>query len=155
MLKKRLNNLLRHIGNVRENCTRLGNSLILQGQVDFGKQLIANGLIHDNSKFYGVEWEYLHGDIKESNPELFVVAAEQHIKTNPHHPEYFGSIHSMPDIYLAEHTCDILARAQEFGQNVFDWIHESAFKKYEYDKKSKCYKKIKIYMEILLEESFK
>ena len=154
-LQKRLNILLNHISNVRKNCNKLAQSLISSGESELGIKLIANGLIHDNSKFSGVEWKYLHGDVKDSSPELFLVAAKQHISTNPHHPEYFGSIHNMPDIYLAEHCCDILARAQEFGQNVFDWIHDVALEKYSYDKKSKIYRKIKGYMEILLEDSFK
>lgn len=153
--QKRLSVLVRHIDGVRENCQRLGLILIQSGEIDFGKMLIANGLIHDNSKFYGIEWEYLHGDVKEENPEMFAAAAKQHIMTNQHHPEFFGSINDMPDIFLAEHCCDILARAQEFGQNVYDWIHDVAMSKYGYTKKTKVYQKINKYMGLLLEDSFK
>lgn len=49
----------RHIRNVEDNCFLLGEKLILGGEIDLGKQLIANGYVHDASKFTGIEFEYL------------------------------------------------------------------------------------------------
>lgn len=49
--------IVRHIKNVQENCLLLGEKLIEKGLIDFGRELIARGFCHDNSKFYGIEWE--------------------------------------------------------------------------------------------------
>lgn len=154
-VEKRLDILLRHIENVRNNCIILAKKLEERGEADFALKLIANGQIHDNSKFHGIEWEYLHGDVKESNPELFLNAAKQHIFNNPHHPEYWQNIQEMPRIYLAEHCADILARSQEFGQCLWDWIENEGMKKYGYTKKDKVGKQVKEFVSLLLETSFK
>jgi len=50
-----LDQLLRHIDSVQKSCQKIGKHLIENGEPELGKQLIANGFIHDNSKFYGIE----------------------------------------------------------------------------------------------------
>jgi hypothetical protein len=151
---KRLDILLRHISNVREDCEVLGLKLIKQGEETLGRQLIANGLIHDNSKFSGIEWEYLHTDVKEINPEAFKLALQQHQTTNPHHPEYWGDINSIPRLYVAEMLCDWHARSSDFGTDLWDWVKETAVPKYKLSTSGKVYKQLKEFMGMLLERSF-
>lgn len=155
ILKQRLDLLLRHIGNVRENTEILGERLILAGNEELGRQLIGNGLIHDNSKFYGIEWDYLHGDVKESHPDLFKLAADQHIKNNLHHPESWnGGISEMSSLYLAEFVCDTKSRSQEFGNDIWEWIRDKAIKKYKFSKKGRVYQDLKHFLDLLLEPKF-
>ena len=147
--------LQRHVHNVQGNCQILGEKLIERGEKDFALQLIANGYIHDNSKFYGIEWQYLHGDVKETNPELFQAAALQHITTNFHHPEAWHGISNMPRIYIAEMACDLAARSTEFGNDVREWIRDNATKKYNTTPNCKCYKQLMGFVNLLLEPKFK
>ncbi len=125
---KKVHALLRHIRNVQDNCLHLGIKLMEQGEVDFGKLLIANGQIHDNSKWKGVEWDHL-----ETTDPFLGKAVLQHSRTNPHHPEYWGSIHEMPRIYVAEMVCDWKARSSEFGTDLKQWIACSATKRFEFN----------------------
>lgn len=149
--------LLRHIENVRQGCLLLGSRLIEQGEKDFGHNLIANGYIHDNSKFHGIEWHYLHPDVFQSSerPKELDLAIEQHVTTNPHHPEFWHSIHNMPRIYVAEMVCDWSARSHEFGNDLRVWTKDKATKKFEMTCQSKVYKEIKDFIEILLDPGFK
>ena len=48
--------LLRHIRNVQDECSLLAERLIEQGKSDFARALLANSMLHDNSKFRGTEW---------------------------------------------------------------------------------------------------
>ena len=152
---KRRDILLRHIGNVRENCFILGERLIERGEEDLGHQLIANGLVHDNSKFYGVEWLYLHGDVKEATPELFKAAAVQHVTTNPHHIEYWGKASETPRLFLAEMVADWKARSSEFGNDLWDWMKDQGLPKYKISTCGGVYKEIKFFTDLLLEPKFK
>ena len=151
---KRLAAVLRHIENVQDNCKLLGTRLIEQGRVEFGRTLIANGLIHDNSKLSGIEWEYLHEDVKETNAVLFQLAYQQHIKTNPHHIEFWGNIEAMPEIYIAEMICDWKSRSSEFGTDFWLWVKEKATKKYKFTIHSRPYKSIKNFADLLLDMPF-
>jgi hypothetical protein len=153
--QKRLDTLLRHIHNVQSNCQLLADRLIEKGEADFAKTLIANGLIHDNSKFYGIEWEYLHQDVKESNPEAFLLASKQHVSINPHHPEYWLHISNVPRIYVAEMICDWSARSSEFGSDLRVWIKDKATKKFDFTVQSKTYKEVKEFVDLMLDPSFK
>lgn len=153
--EEKLESLTRHISSVQKNCEHLGMKLIKLGHEDFGRQLIANGWQHDQSKFHGAEWQYLHDDIKESNPEAFKIALYQHNHTNSHHPEFFGSIELMPRIAVAEMCCDWYSRSAQFGQDVRDWIKERATKKFNFHTSSKVYRQIKEFMDLLLDAPFK
>lgn len=156
MSDKKLEVLLRHVENVRDSTERLGLLLIENGESELGIKLIANGRIHDNSKFHGVEWDYLHPDMKEEKPELFKLAAKQHVETNPHHPEYWvGGIKAMPEVYVAEMVCDWYSRSIEFGDNVWEWAKERATEKYGYCTSSAVYREIKKHLESLLTPAFK
>lgn len=152
---KKLTSILRHIENVRENCSLLGGKLIETGNTDFGRLLIANGLIHDNSKLSGIEWLYLNEETKIASPDLFNAALLQHNRTNPHHMEYWTPKDSIPDIYIAELTCDCLARSQEFGDDVREWFKDKFCEKYDISTSSNLYRTIKKFLDMLLTPKFK
>jgi len=152
---KHLDNLLRHIKLVQDACNVIGNKLIDQGEVEFGKNLIANGLLHDNSKFYGIEWDFLHRIDEEVSKDKLQMAIHQHVTTNKHHPEYWGGIGNMPDIYIAEFVADTYARSSEFGSDYRLWLKESASKRFNLSLQSICYKKIKKFTDLLLGKPFK
>lgn len=153
---KRLDALLRHVNNVQDNCLRLGELLIEKGDEELGRKLIVNGRIHDKSKFEGMEWEYFHAEVKEDKPELFRAAWLQHVKTNPHHPEYWvGGIKEMSDVYIAEMVCDWYARSMEFGDNIWDWVKDKASEKYGFTTNTAVYRQIKLYLDMVLEPAFK
>lgn len=144
----------RHIEHVRESCHILGNRLMELGENAMGLQLIMNGEKHDNSKYTGIEWLYLHEDIKEIEPEKFKLAVIQHVTTNPHHPEYWGDISEVPRVYLAEAVVDWKARSSEFGTDLREWIIHKATKKFKISTSSRVYKQIKDFLDLLLERKF-
>jgi hypothetical protein len=151
---KRLDILCRHIDNVRRSCRVLGERLIENGELKLGRRLISNGYLHDHSKFAGIEWEYLHGDIKDSSPDDFKKATLQHQSVNKHHPEYWDGVDKMPLIYLAELVCDWNARSTEFGNDLREWIKTKATKRYKMKPQSKVYKQIKDFVDLLLDPAF-
>ena len=125
--------IARHIRNVEDNCLLLGEKLIEAGEVDLGHKLIANGYVHDASKFHGIEFEYLSiGPSNEESAKLKLkLAIHHHRKTNPHHVEYWaGGIRDMPEVYLAEMVCDIKSRSEEFGTSLRDWIDSDGVKRW-------------------------
>ena len=152
-INNKIDDIIRHIEHVRDNCMLLGERLINNGQNDMGRLLIANGFIHDNSKFYGVEWDYLNDET--NNPELLRIAVSQHNRTNKHHPESWGGIERMPSLYTAEMVCDWKARSSEFGTSLQDWIQEGASVKFGYLIDSEVYRKIMYYTELLCDKPFK
>lgn len=150
----RLKNLMRHINHVQQSCFLLGERLALHGEEEIGHKLIANGFIHDNSKFHGIEWMYLHEDVKETDGAMFQAALLQHIKNNPHHPEYWDNISNMPRVYIAEMICDWHARSHEFGTDLRSFIKDTASKKFDFPLQGRVYKDIKYFVDILLDNSF-
>lgn len=147
-----LDSILRHIGRVQENCLLLARRLQDNNEHDFARQLIANSMIHDNSKFSGVEFLFLRDGV---DPEKFKLALDQHQIANPHHPEYWdGGIKEMPRIYLCELVADITARSQEFGSDLRDWFKDKAMKKYKITSSCRVYKEIKDFIDLLLEKKF-
>lgn len=151
-VEQKIDDIIRHIDHVKDNCLLLGERLVNLGKKDMGRLLIANGFIHDNSKFYGVEWDYLND--QTGSEELLQIAVSQHNRTNPHHPEYWGGIEAMPSLYVAEMVCDWKARANEFGTSLQDWIEDGAAKKFEYHVDSEVYRKIIYYSNILCDKPF-
>lgn len=150
--QRRLHTILRHIQGVQLNCNELAFRLAENGEDDFARQLIANGLIHDNSKLSGIEWEYLHDDV---DPKLFQEAVIHHQTTNEHHPEFWdGGIHEMPRIYIAEMCCDWKARSAEFGNDLMEWIDEKAKKRWNFDCRSKAGKEIRDFTKLMLDKRF-
>ena len=150
----RLKSIVRHITHVQQSCTLLGERLIDSGEKDIGHKLIANGFIHDNSKFHGIEWLYLHDDLKACEPEMFQMALTQHQTRNPHHPEYWDGIDNMPRVYLAEMVCDWHARGHEFGTDLRNFIKNHATKKYGFSTQGRVYKEIKGFVDMLLDPAF-
>lgn|SRR3990167_2734408 len=150
----RLDKVLRHINHVKDDCIVLGEKLILQGKEDLGRKLIANGYIHDNSKLNGIEWLYLHEDVKEKEPDKFFLAVDQHQQNNPHHPEYFNGIEEMPTLFLGEMVADWKARANEFGTDLREWIKDKATDKFKFSNKSRVYKDIMSFCNMLLDPKF-
>jgi len=145
-----LDSTVRHLENVQRNCRLLGERLIDRGEHDLGRLLIANGFIHDNSKFYGVEWNYLHS----KDQAKLDLAVAHHNHTNPHHPEYWGSIHKMPELFIAEMVCDWGARASEFGTSLREWISNKSMQRYKYTKEDKVYEKIIYFVGLLCDQPF-
>ena len=149
---EKLERLLRHVENVRENCELLGRKLIEQGKTQMGLALIANGRIHDNSKFYGIEWDFL--DPGSTNRQGLKNAITHHHRTNPHHPEYWGGIDKMPDLYVAEMICDWKARSTEFARCLIDWINGEGTKRYKIVKDSPVHQLIMVFVDMICEKPF-
>lgn len=146
----------RHIRNVEDNCFLLGERLMEKGEIDLGYKLIANGYIHDRSKFHGIEWDQLvpgEPDVAESKLKL-KLAVQHHNRTNPHHPEYWGSIHVMPRLFLAEMVADWKARSEEFGTSLRDWIDDQATKRFSFSKEEKVYEEIMEFVDLLCAKPF-
>jgi len=148
---QRLQSVIRHIKIVQDACQKLGLSLIDKGEKEFGRNLIANSMIHDNSKFFGIEWDCLHPGKDKKELEM---ALRQHVTTNKHHPEYWGGVEKMPEIFLAEMVCDWYARSVEFGTDLREWIKNTAYERFEIPPKGKLSKKIKEFLDLLLEKPF-
>ena len=149
----RLEKLLRHIENVRNNCEILGKKLIEQGKEQEGLTLIQHGLMHDSSKFGLFEFEHLTGECKD--PQAFDLAIKHHHALNPHHSEHWGHISKMPDVYLAEFVCDVKARASEFGSSLLDWLEEEATKKYDFKKGDETWNRIMTFVDMVCDKPFK
>ncbi len=146
---EKIESVLNHIQNVQRNCNKLGIKLIKNGEVELGRILIANGQIHDNSKFKGIEFDHLfYGDA------ILGEVIKHHNTTNPHHPEYWGNIQNMPKIFLMEFVCDTTARSSEFGTNIREWLANSATKKYGFKMDDEVGKEISYYLDMLLEKPF-
>jgi len=119
------------------------------GDEVLGKNLIANGQMHDNSKFQGIEWEHLF-----RGSHILKDVVSHHNTTNKHHPEYWGTIHDMPKLFIAEMVCDVTARSQEFGTNVREWIADVATEKYGFDMEDKVGLLIQDYLDMILQKPF-
>jgi len=150
----KIRDILRHIQNVQNNCIILGEKLIDDNQYEMAKKLIANGLIHDNSKFVGIEFEAFTSE--SPDPIMLKHAVIHHQKTNPHHPEYWANgIKDMPQLYIAEFVCDIKARSSEFGTDIRNWIDTEAAIKFNFKKEDKVYFDIMKYLDMICDKPFK
>jgi len=151
---KKVRELARHIQNVQNACFRMGEKLIEDGEVEFGRNLIANSFIHDQTKFRGIEWVFLVGRNCENSHDL-PNAVMNHVSSNPHHPEYWGDIHKMPEIYVAEMVADWWSRSIEFGTDLRDWVSDTATKKFNFTMQQNIGRQIKKYMNLILDQPFK
>lgn len=147
---EKIEKVLEHIKHVQENCYKLGFKLIKSGQFELGRNLIANGQIHDNSKFRGIEFDELF-----YGSPILINVIKHHSSTNPHHPEYWGEIQKMPELYIAEMVCDCTARASEFGSDVRQWFINDATSKYKFKMEDEIGLKIIYFLDILLDKPFK
>jgi hypothetical protein len=146
----RLEKVLIHIQNVQRISQRLGILLMKEGEQELGKNLIANAQLHDNSKLRGIEFDHLF-----AGDELLSVTVSHHQKTNPHHPEYWGGIQNMPEVFFAEMVCDWAARGGEFGSNVREWITNSATEKYNFEMTDTVGIQVNRFLDLILEKPFK
>ncbi len=146
---EKLEKVLNHIQNVQRIAQKLGIILIKKGEQELGRNLIANAQIHDNSKLKGIEFEHLF-----AGDELLNVTIKHHHTTNPHHPEYWGDIKNMPDVYIAEMICDFISRSTEFGTSVREWIEKNATKKYSFEMTDEIGIKISYFMNLVLDKPF-
>ena len=154
---EKIRSITRHMRNVEDNCLLLGEKLIERGEIELGHGLIANGFIHDASKFHGIEWDNMAPSTianEESAKLKMKMAVNHHRKVNPHHPEYWGEIQKMPRVYFAEMVCDWKARSEEFGSSLKDYINEFATKRWEFSKDDKTYKEIMLFVDLLCEKPF-
>ena len=85
--------------------------------------------------------------IKLKDKDAFKLAWQQHVTTNPHHPEFWGGVENMPDFAIAEMVCDWYARSQEFGASVREWYQDEAMGKFKILKDSYTDGKINEYFE--------
>jgi hypothetical protein len=153
----KITRLTRHIRNVEDNCVLLGTKLIERGDIELGHRLIANGMVHDASKFRGIEFDnltYNEPSKEESSKLKMKMAIQHHQKTNQHHPEFWGNISLMPSVFLAECACDWKARSEEFGTSLRDWIDEYATKRWNFSKDDRTYKEIMAFVDLLCEKPF-
>lgn len=145
----RLQKLLRHVEGVQRDCRIIAVHLIERGDFDLGKQLIAHGMVHDASKFSGIEWDHLGSD----DPVAHRAAWEQHVTLNKHHPEHWGQggIHAMSPVYLAEMVCDWHSRSSEFDNSVREWMWETAMPRFGFTEADPVFGVIEGFMGLLLE----
>jgi hypothetical protein len=157
IITERREDLFRHIRNVQDSCFLLADRLIKNGEERIGHELIANAFIHDNSKWRGIEWKWLHRDVVGTeNEPFFMEALKHHWSMNPHHPEHYNNgIHEMPRVFIAEMVCDWSARSKEFCSDLREWIKKEAVPKYNMTFQSNAYKQIKDMTDILLDPQFK
>lgn len=148
-----LDDLIRHIDLVRGAAILLGKRLIAQGRVEFGRLLIAKGFEHDVSKFYGIEYEYLHTG-KDVDKDKLALAIKQHCAVNQHHPEFWGGVENMPELAVAEMVCDWYGRSQEFGTCLRDWITNVAIQRFKIEIDGEQHKWIKGFLDLLLVNNF-
>lgn len=152
----KITSIWRHIEEVQKNCFIIAEKLIANGEDDLARQLLTNSLVHDQSKLQGIEWMYLHSnddsDEAVANRKL---AIHQHNSVNPHHPEHWrGGIKNMPTVFLIEMVADWKSRSSDFGTSLQEWIDNGAAKRFNYTKKTKVYRDIMKYTNMLVERPF-
>lgn len=145
----RIQRLMRHIHGVQENCMILAERLMENGEFKLAKTLVANSFLHDNSKFFGAEWDHL--SIENPDKAALKLAIMQHNHTNKHHPEYWdGGIKGMPRIYLAELVCDWKTRSEERATSLMEWVNDEAMKRFNFTKDDVVYGTIMMFVKMLV-----
>jgi hypothetical protein len=150
--------ITRHIRNVQDNCILLAERLAHNGEIDLARKLVANGMIHDASKFHGIEWQFMAPGVpcKEESAKLSLkMAISHHRLINPHHPEHWEKgVAGMPSVYLAEMVCDLKARSEEFGTDIRRYLHEDCLSRWGLKEDHEVFKKIMAYVDLLCETPF-
>ena len=155
--RRRLLSVWEHTQAVRAAALKLATRLIDNAQehndLELARRLLQRSSKHDLSKFQGIEWDALHRDEEEVALKL---AIHQHQQTNDHHPEYHvDGIAAMNDAQVAEMVCDWYARQSEMGTDFRSFIRIDAPKRWGFTTKSKIYKTIKRFVDLLLDPVFK
>ena len=148
-MNEHLESLVRHLRLVQEACLLLARKWIKEGRLHDAQMLASRGFKHDNSKFFGIEWDNLHLEEADHIP----LAVQQHRESNDHHPEHWGGINRMPEVCLAEMVCDWYSRSQEFGSDLREWIKDEAIPKWKPTKRTLA--KITRFVNALLGKPFK
>jgi len=148
---KRLHSIVRHIRNVQERGLLLAERLVENGESDLARRLVQRCFSHDNDKFDKLQFNALNG----SDKSLLKLVVDHHRSINRHHPEFHESIFVMSDLDLSELCIDWSSRASEAGTNLRDWIKDSAMERFDFKIQSRCYQKIKKYVDLLLDEPMK
>lgn len=153
---KKMDEVLKHLQTLQDSCITLGKALMeIDGDLEFGRMLIANSFVHDQSKFYGIEWEYLNPDGFENHKEKFLLALDQHQKVNPHHPEHWEGFKNMPRIRKAELVCDLHARSILMGTDLRKYFKDEWCKRYGLGTGTKDYKELVYFIDLLIGKPFK
>ena len=150
---ERMEGLTRHIDLVRENCRILAGKLANVGEFELARGLHKNSYVHDNSKFSGIEWQFLT-DPNTTNKAGLKYAIEHHQRTNPHHPEYWGTIKEMPLIYRYEMIADITARGSEMATSARDFLNTNMPKRYGFPKDGDIHKQLVSILDMLCPKPF-
>jgi hypothetical protein len=151
--EKKLQLLKRHIEHVQDDCEKLSEYLIENGEIDLARELIKNSMIHDISKFEKFEFDHIF----DRNDPLFNKALEHHYrhKFGTHHPQHFqDGIHEMNRVQIAECVCDWKARSEEFGTSFIYWIEHTATKRFNFCKSDSVYDTIHELTDHILEKAF-
>jgi hypothetical protein len=150
-IQQHLDDLVRHIDDVRHSCWLLGKRLLDQGRTDFAVQLIQRGHMHDATKFQGIELDFLHAG-KDVPEEFLRQAIYHHVRTNDHHPEFWHGFENMPEIAIAEMACDSFARSREFGTDFRGWIMNQGKERYKFQGRNFEY--LLGFVDVLLQNNF-
>lgn len=152
--EKHLDNLLRHKELIKDAAILIGKRLIEQGRPELGRAVISRGFAHDNSKFFGIEWQYLHNG-PDVEPDDIKQAIKHHHTLNRHHPEFYeNGIVDMSEEDIYEMACDFYARAEEFGTDLRSWINTTAKEKFAVTDNSPQFIWLNTAIDLLLEKSF-
>lgn len=156
----KIERLLRHMRRVEEGCEIIGKKLILEGKIDLGCSVIADGRRHDLGKLEeDNERDYLVFNKKCSKKKFKEVIREHQIK-NSHHPECYG-IDGLNYLFsskngefcLIEMICDWRARSIDLGTDLREWIRKVATEKYNFKVGGPLYNKIMGYVDMLVQKS--
>ena len=155
--RRRLLSVWEHTQAVRAAALKLATRLIdnaeSENDLDLARRLLQRSSKHDLSKFQGIEWDTLYRDEEKRALDL---AIHQHKQTNDHHPEYHvDGISAMNDAQIAEMVCDWYARQSEMGTDFRSFIRVQATKRWGFSIRSKTYRTIKKFVDLLLDPVFK
>ena len=155
--RRRLLSVWEHTQAVRAAALKLATRLIdnakTYNDLELARRLLQRCSKHDLSKFQGIEWDTLH---RGEEDEVLKLAIHQHQQTNDHHPEYHvAGIAAMNDAQVAEMVCDWYARQSEMGTDFRSFIRVDAPKRWGFSTRSKTYRTIKKFVDLLLDPVFK
>ena len=155
--RRRLLSVWEHTQAVRAAALKLATRLIdnaeSENDLDLARRLLQRSSKHDLSKFQGIEWDTLYRDEEKRALDL---AIHQHQQTNDHHPEYHvDGISAMNDAQVAEMVCDWYASQSEMGTDFRSFIRVQATKRWGFSIRSKTYRTIKKFVDLLLDPVFK
>ena len=155
--RRKLLSVWEHTQAVRAAALKLATRLIdnaeSENDLDLARRLLQRSSKHDLSKFQGIEWDTLYRDEEKRALDL---AIHQHQQTNDHHPEYHvDGISAMNDAQVAEMVCDWYARQSEMGTDFRSFIRVQATKRWGFSIRSKTYRTIKKFVDLLLDPVFK